>query len=155
MTPLRGLNVDFRDVLVALADEGAEFLVVGAYALAFHGVPRATGDIDVWIRAAPANASRVHRALVAFGAPLEAVGVDVEDFVRAGTVYQIGLPPRRIDILTEISGITFDEAWSSRIETDLDGRVVPMLGRDALIQNKRATGRTKDLADVEELERER
>jgi hypothetical protein len=126
--------------------------LVGAYALAFHGVPRATGDIDVFVRATPANAERTWRALKAFGAPLAAAGVKPQDFATPGIVYQIGLPPRRIDILTDISGVSFDEAWESRAIGDLDGLAVPFLGRATLLTNKRASGRLKDLADVERLE---
>jgi hypothetical protein len=155
MTPLRGLNADFRDLLVCLGREGAEYVLVGAYALAFHGVPRATGDIDVLVRPTVENAARVWRALVAFGAPLAAAGVQPEDFATPGLVYQIGLPPRRIDVLTEISGVSFDEAWGTRGVAELDGLPVPFLGRATLIANKRATGRLKDLADVERLESDR
>src|SRR4249920_1497950 len=106
------LNPDFRDLLSALSAEKAEFLVVGAYALALHGVPRATGDLDVWIRASSENARRVHRALAAFGAPLEEV--TPEDFTTPGRVFQIGVAPQRVDILTSIDGLTFDEAWKAR-----------------------------------------
>lgn len=152
MTPLRDLNADFRDLLVCLGREGVEYVLVGAYALALHGSPRATGDIDIFVRATAANAERTWRALLAFGAPLAAAGVKVQDFASPGLVYQIGLPPRRIDILTEISGLSFDEAWESRVLADLEGMPVPFLGREALIANKRASGRLKDLADVERLE---
>lgn len=152
MTPLRGLNPDFRDLLECFGREGVEYVLVGAYALAFHGAPRATGAIDVFVRATPANAERVWRALVAFGAPLAAAGLAPGDFATPGLVYQIGLPPRRIDILTDISGITFDEAWASRVLSEFDGQPVPFLGREALIANKRASGRLRDLADVERLE---
>src|SRR5436190_17980512 len=115
MTPLRDLNADFRDLLVCFGREGVEYVLVGAYALAFHGSPRATGDIDVFVRATPVNAERTWRSLVAFGAPLAAAGVAARDFSTPGLVYQIGLPPRRIDIQREISGVTFDEAWESRV----------------------------------------
>lgn len=152
MTPLRGMNSDFRDLLVCLGREEVEYVLVGAYALAFHGAPRATGDIDVLVRPTAANAERAWRALLTFGAPLAAAGVEPSDFARPGTVYQIGLPPRRVDILTEISGVTFDQAWESRAMADLDGLPVAFLGREALIANKRACGRLKDLADVERLE---
>lgn len=128
------------------------FLVVGAHALAVHGHVRATGDLDIWIRPDPENAERVWRALVRFGAPVEAMGLTIPDLSRAGTVYQIGLPPRRIDILTEISGVDFDEAWPSRVAETVGDLQVPFLGREALVRNKKATGRTKDLADVESLE---
>src|SRR5215470_12061881 len=101
---LEGLHQDFRDLLVLFADAGVEYVIVGAYALAFHGAPRASGDIDLFVRPTPANAERVFSALQRFGAPLDAAQVTAQDFARPGSVYQIGLPPRSIDILTEISG---------------------------------------------------
>jgi predicted nucleotidyltransferase len=148
---LEGFNEDFRDVIAAMADEGVEFLIVGAFALALHGAPRASGDIDLYVRPSPENSRRVFRALLAFGAPLEAHGVTAEDLARAGAVYQIGLPPRRIDILTQISGLDFEEAWASRVEATIDGRRVHFIGRDAFIKNKLAAGRAKDLADAARL----
>jgi glycine cleavage system aminomethyltransferase T len=153
MTELRELNPDFRDVLLALAGEQVEFLVVGAHALAFHGVPRFTGDLDLLVRPSQANAAKVWRALVRFGAPIDAASVTLEDLATPGIIYQIGLPPSRIDILTEITGVTFDEAWASREAADLEGVTIHFLGRDALVRNKQATGRTKDLADVARLKR--
>lgn len=130
------------------------FLVVGAHAMAVHGVPRATGDLDVWVRPDGDNAERVLRALIRFGAPIEAMNVKADDLARPGMIYQIGLPPRRIDILTEISAVDFDEAWASRLTQQIAGLDVPFLGRDALLRNKRASGRTKDLSDVVLLERQ-
>ncbi len=152
---LEALNADFRDVLLELADAKAEFLVVGAYALAAHGIPRATGDIDVLIRPSEENAKKVFAALDRFGAPLAAAGVKVEDFATQGLVYQIGLPPRRIDILTGISGVSFDEASVAKLELMLDGRPIGFIGRQALLANKRAAARPKDLADVATLEKKR
>jgi hypothetical protein len=152
MTPtLDDLNPDFRDLLRALTDAGAEFLVVGAYALSFHGAPRASGDIDIFVRPSPDNAARVWRALIGFGAPLSAAGVVQADFERPDLVYQIGLPPRRIDVLTSISGVSFDEAWSSREPATVDGRTVYFIGRDMFVRNKLAAGRPKDLADAARL----
>jgi hypothetical protein len=150
---LEGLNEDFRDLLVLLADAGVEFLIVGAYALAFHGAPRASGDIDLFVRASAVNAERVFGALARFGAPLQASGVTAADFAQPGAVYQIGLPPRRIDVLTEISGVTFDEAWASRATAEVEGRTVSFIGRDVLIRNKEASGRPKDVADIDRLRR--
>jgi hypothetical protein len=147
-----GLNPDFSEILAALESEGASFLVIGAHALAVHGVPRATGDLDLWVRPDPENAHRVWRALVRFGAPVEAMAITPADFARPGLVYQIGLPPRRIDVLTEISGLGFDEAWTSRVVQRVGDLEVPFLGREALLKNKRASGRTKDLADLEALD---
>jgi hypothetical protein len=148
---LEGLNEDFRDLLVLLADASVEFVIVGAYALAFHGAPRASGDIDLFVRPSPDNARRVFDALARFGAPLTAAGVTADDFTQPGTVYQVGLPPRRIDVLTEISGVTFDEAWASRVTAEVEGRTVAFIGRDALVRNKEASGRLKDAADVARL----
>jgi hypothetical protein len=143
---------DWADVLVALMEAGARFLVVGAHALAVQGVPRATQDLDVWVDPTPENAERVWQALGRFGAPLEDMQVDRADFVRPDTVVQIGLPPNRIDLLTAITGVaSFEAAWSERVETDIDGHLIPFLGRETLIANKRAIGRLKDLADVEAL----
>ena len=139
-------------MLAFLQEEGAGFLVVGAHALAVHGHVRSTGDLDIWVRPDSDNAQRVWRALVRFKAPVESLGLTPEDFNRPGLVYQIGIPPRRIDILTEISGVAFDEAWPSRVVQAVGGLEVPFLGRETLIQNKKASGRLKDLADLESLE---
>lgn len=147
------LNDDFRDLLACLRDDRVEFVIVGAHALAAHHLPRATGDLDVFVCPSADNAVRVFRALASFGAPLEAHGVVEADFATLGTVYQLGLPPRRIDILTSISGVTFDEAWAGRVEAMVDGHPTPFLGRVELIRNKRAAGRPKDLIDVAALER--
>lgn len=146
-----GLNDDFRDLLLLLTDGGVEFAVVGAYAVAFHGAPRMSGDIDLFARPTSENADRLHQALRRFGAPLAAAGIAPSDFSKPGLVYQIGLPPRRIDILTELSGVTFDEVWASRATTELAGRRVAFIGRETLIKNKRASGRPKDLADIARL----
>jgi hypothetical protein len=135
-------------MLAALQAEEAVFIVVGAHAMAVHGVPRATGDLDVWVRPAPENAPKVLRALVEFGAPLEAMNVQEEDLTKPGTVYQIGLPPRRIDIITDIDGVDFEEAWESKVISQVTGLAVPFLGWDVLLRNKKASGRPKDLSDL-------
>jgi hypothetical protein len=145
------LNDDFRDFLTALIEAGARFLVVGAHALAVHGVPRATGDIDVWIATDDENTEKVWAALLRFGAPVAAMGVSQDDLRRPDQVLQIGLPPRRIDILTAITGVAFPEAWTGRIEHVVSGLAVPFIGRAELVRNKRAAGRAKDLADLEAL----
>lgn len=151
MTTIEGLNPDFRDMLLALVGEDVDFVIVGAYALALHGVPRSTGDLDILVRPTEQNAERVWRALAAFGAPVETAGVTSADFATPGVVYQVGQPPRRIDILTEISGVTFEEAWASRESVSLEDRTIPFIGRAEFIRNKEATGRPKDLADVSRL----
>lgn len=146
------LNPDFRDMLSACIAEDVEFLVVGAYALAAHGLPRATGDLDCWIRRSPENAERVMRALGRFGAPLDQI--TAADLLTPDTVFQLGVEPTRIDVLTSIDGVEFDDAWPSRVVTEVAGLRVPLLGLAELVRNKRASGREQDLADVARIERE-
>ena len=146
------MNRDFVDMLSALSEAQAEYLVVGAHALAAHGTPRATGDLDLWVRPSEENAKRVWNALIRFGAPLQ--GLREAELTEEDLVIQIGVPPVRIDLLTSVSGLTFEPVWAARIEVEIDGLTVPVIGRRALIENKRAAGRPKDLADIHELERE-
>jgi len=144
------LNEDYKDMLQALVDEKASFLLVGAYALAAHGYPRATMDIDIWVMPSPDNADAVLRALQHFGAPLNDLTRD--DLTKGGTVFQIGVAPRRIDIITAASGLRFDETFSRSIAVNIEGIEVHIPSVADLIINKRASGRTKDLADAEALE---
>jgi hypothetical protein len=143
------LYPDFTDLLECLVAEKVAFLLVGAFAVAANGVARATSDLDVWVRADAENSARTYRALARFGAPLRAHGVEPTDFASPDAIYQLGLPPTRIDILTRIDGVTFDEAWPERIEAEIGGIPLSFLGLRALIRNKRASGRTKDLQDLE------
>jgi len=143
------VNQDFVDLLRAFIDHNVRFLVVGAYALGVHGRPRATGDLDVWVEPTQDNAARIMAALRTFGAPL--TGVTSDDFSRPGIVFQMGLPPYRIDVLTALSGLTFGQAWPGRTQTTFGPLTVDVIGRDAFIINKRATGRAKDLGDIEGL----
>ncbi len=144
------LNEDYKDILRALRDEKVDFLLVGAYALAAHGYPRATMDIDVWVQPCPENAEAVLRALKHFGAPLH--NLTSVDLRKDDTIFQIGVAPRRIDIITGASGLKFQEAFSRSLEIDMEGIRVRVLSLDDLIINKRASGRTRDLADAEALE---
>lgn len=144
------MNPDFVDLLRAFIAAEVRFLIVGAYALALHGRPRATGDLDLWVEATPENARRVMRALAAFGAPLSSV--NEADFAQEGVTYQIGVPPGRIDVLTTLTGLTFDEAWTDRLQRPFGDVQADFIGRAAFIRNKRATGRPKDLGDIEGLE---
>lgn len=143
---------DFDDFLSEFIAAGVEFIVVGAHALAVHGYVRATGDLDVFVRPSPDNAARVINALRGFGAPIEAHRISTDDFQRAGMVYQIGLPPNRIDVLTELSGVSFESCESDAIHGTLGTNRVRFIGLQSQLQNKRATGRTKDVADAEFLE---
>ena len=144
------MNRDFVEMLSALVEARAEFLVVGAHALAAHGVPRATGDLDIWVHADAANADRVLAALRAFGAPL--LDLTREDLLQAGTVFQIGVAPSRIDILTSISGVSFEDAWPNRATIRIESLAVPVLGKKDFIANKRAVGRPRDLIDLDLIE---
>ena len=144
------LNEDYRDMLHALSDEKVRFMLVGAYALAAHGYPRATMDIDIWVMPSPQNADAVLRALRRFGAPLH--NLTKEDLQIDGTIFQIGVAPRRIDIITTASGLQFEPTYRDSIPVNIEGIEVRIPSIDDLILNKRATGRTKDLADAEALE---
>ena len=144
------MNRDFVDMLSALFAARADYLIVGAHALAAHGTPRATGDLDIWVRPSEENAARVWKALVVFGAPLD--DLRMTDLVEPDVVFQIGVPPCRIDLLTSVSGLTFEPAWQGRVEIKIEGITIPVIGRGALIANKRAAGRPKDLADIHALE---
>jgi hypothetical protein len=143
------MNPDFVDLLRAFIGADVRFLVVGAYALAHHGRPRATGDLDVWVEPTPVNTPRVVKALAMFGAPMSAI--TESDFARPGVVLQIGVPPGRIDVLTELTGLAFEEAWPARDAGRFGDLTVDFIGRDDFIRNKRATGRAKDLGDIEGL----
>jgi len=144
------MNPDFIDLLRAFVAADVRFLVVGAYALAVHGRPRATGDLDIWIEPTPENARRVWVALGEFGAPLGKIAE--ADFAGPGVVYQIGVPPGRIDLLTELTGITFAEAWADRVRKPFGDVEVDFIGRASFVRNKRATGRPRDLGDIEGME---
>jgi hypothetical protein len=145
------MNPDFSDLLSAFNARGVEYLVVGAHALAAHGHVRATKDLDVWVRPTPANAVRVLRALADFGAPLQ--DLSAEDLSHPGLIFQIGVPPVRIDVITAIDGVEFDAAWPEHLRAHFGSLAVPVLSRRDLIANKRASGRLQDLADLERLER--
>jgi hypothetical protein len=143
------MNPDFVDLLRAFIAADVRFLIVGAYALAIHGRPRATGDLDVWVEPTPENARRVMQALVAFGAPVSEISE--ADFSTPGVTYQIGVAPGRVDILTDLTGLTFAEAWADRVRKPFGDLTVDVIGRASFIRNKRATGRAKDLGDIEGL----
>jgi hypothetical protein len=146
----RLLNPDFRDILSVFLEEGVEFLVVGAYAVAAHGLPRATKDIDLWVGCSVNNAPRIIAALTRFGAPLS--GISEEDFLRPGITFQIGIAPRRIDIITDIAGVRFYEAYPNRIAVNIEGISVPVISRIDLLTNKKAAGRPQDVLDAKWLE---
>lgn len=142
-------NPDFKDLFVALSAELADFIVVGAHAVMVHTEPRYTKDLDVWVRPTRENAERVHRALGAFGAPVD--DLTVNDLAIPGTIFQIGMAPNRIDIVTSIDAVSFETAWDKRLQRSYDGVPIAMLSVEDLITNKKAVGRPQDLIDVEKL----
>jgi Nucleotidyltransferase of unknown function (DUF6036) len=144
------LNSDFRDMLSCLKNARVDFIVVGAYALAAHGRPRATGDIDIWVRNSPENAKKLMSALAQFGAPL--TNLTQEDFTSPDIIVQLGVEPSRIDLLTSIDGVDFDEAWRNKLEVTIDDLSIYVLSRADLLKNKKSTGRAKDQADIVWLE---
>ena len=143
------LPEDWRAFIESLNSNAVEYVIVGAVALAYHGFPRYTGDLDLLVRNTPENTERLESALAAFG--FASLGLKAADFADSYRVVQLGVPPNRIDLLTSITGLSFDEAWADRVDTDLEGTRVSLISRQALIRNKRLTGRTQDRADLEAL----
>jgi len=143
------LPEDWRAFIESLNSNGVEYVVAGAVALAHHGFPRYTGGLDVLIRNSADNAQRLESALADFG--FAGLGLKAVDFVDSYRVIQLGLPPTRIDLLTSLTGVTFDEAWARRVEAAVGETRVNFIGREALILNKRLTGRAQDRADLEAL----
>jgi len=141
-----------REFIESLNSNEVEYLIVGAFALAIHGSPRYTGDIDILVRPSPANARKLTAVISTFG--FSSLGLSTQDFLKPDQVIQLGRDPVRIDLLTSITGVEFEEAWEHRVITRLDGLPVPFIGKEDLIKNKRATGRTQDRADLEALETE-
>ena len=147
------LNSDYKDMLHVLLDNNVKFLLVGAYAMGAYGYPRATGDIDIWVEPTTENSARVYRSMEAFGAPLHEINETT--FATPDMVFQIGVAPRRIDIITKISGIEFNDAYQQRQIVEMQGLSIPILSLGDLIRNKRSTGRDKDRLDADRLEKEK
>jgi hypothetical protein len=143
------LNPDYREILSALFEEKVEFVLVGAYAMAIHGFPRATGDIDIFVNPDSKNALRLFNALAKFGAPLREI--QVVDFSKEDVIFQIGVAPRRIDIITSIDAVSFESAWKDKIIVEIDDLKIPVLSLEKMIVNKESTGRKKDALDAETL----
>lgn len=143
------LDQDFEDFVTLLNKHDVTYMVVGGYALAFHGKPRHTGDLDIWIEATESNAQKLVEVINEFG--MSSLGLTQYDFLENGVVTQIGYPPLRIDILNEIDGVSFIESFPNKLVIDVDGLRVNYIGLDDLIKNKQATGRQRDMSDVSEL----
>ena len=146
-------NPNFKDLLSALNECHAKYLVVGGYAVMIHSEPRYTKDLDIWVEASLENALLVYRALAAFGAPL--AGIAPEEFAKPDVIYQLGVPPSRIDVLTSISGVSFEESWARRFQSKFGDLRVSFISLDDLILNKRSVGRATDIVDCERLEQAR
>ena len=142
-------NQDFRELLSIFNEESVEYLVVGAHAVGFYAEPRYTKDIDIWVRPSPENAGRVYRALTRFGAPLK--GISHATFADEGLIYQMGVAPNRIDIMMGIAGVEFASAWANRVESTYDSVPMHIIGKQDLIQAKKACGRKQDELDLERL----
>ena len=144
------MNPDFKELLLAFNAHNVDYLIVGAHAMAAHGHVRATKDLDIWVRPDQNNAERVLRALADFGSPVSDLSTD--DLTRKNTIFQIGMPPLRIDIITAIDGVEFTQAWPDRLETVFGGVPASVISRHHLITNKKTAARLQDLADVQQLE---
>lgn len=144
------LNQDFKEFIVSLNDNGVRYLVVGGYAVALHGYPRYTKDIDIWMEMTSENASNILKALTQFG--FGSLGVKESDFAVPNQMLQLGHPPGRIDILTTLPGVEFSECYAARTIVEVDGVSVNFIDLENLKKNKKATGRHQDLADLENLE---
>ncbi len=143
------LNKDYKEMLQILLKNKVRFLVVGAYAMGAYGYPRATGDIDIWVEASSENSEKIHQSLSEFGAPLSEVTKTT--FCEEGIVFQIGVAPRRIDIITKIDGVDFNKAYSDKQKMEIEGIKIPFLSKEDLIKNKESTGREKDQLDAKYL----
>lgn len=145
------LNEDYRDMLQILLDNEVNFLVVDAYAMGAYGYPRATGDFDIWVDTSPENSQKVYSSLRKFGAPL--TDISEKTFTDEGIIFQIGIAPRRIDIITHIDGVRFKDVYDSKEVIEVEGLPIPFISKDDLIKNKRSTGRQKDRLDADYLSR--
>ncbi len=143
------LNEDYKEMLQLLLEEQVDFMIVGAYALGTHGYPRATGDIDIWVKPNTINSKKLCKALARFGAPLGQIQVD--EFSTEGIIFQIGVIPRRIDIMTKIDGVTYEEADEDKIIVEIEDLKIPIISLEKFIKNKMATGREKDELDIKVL----
>ncbi len=147
------LNEDYKEMLQLLSEEQVDFMIVGAYALGTHGYPRATGDIDIWVKPNDINSRKLYKALARFGAPLDKIKID--EFSMEGIIFQIGVIPRRIDIITKIDGVKYEEADEDKIIVKIEGLKIPVISLDKLIKNKMSTGREKDELDIKTLRKKR
>lgn len=145
------LNEDYKEILQSLLNNKAKFLVVGAYAMGAYGYPRATGDLDIWVEASVENSKNIYKSISEFGAPLS--DITEETFTEKGIIFQIGIAPRRIDIITHIDGVIFEEAYKTKEFIEIENLRVPFLSKENLIKNKESTNREKDRLDADYLKK--
>ena len=143
------LNKDYKEMLQNLLNNEVKFLVVGAYAMGVYGYPRATGDFDIWVETSPENSQKIYKSLSDFGAPLKHINKNT--FCEEGIIFQIGVAPRRIDIITKIDGVSFQQAYPEKQEYGIEGLTIPFLSIENLIINKESTGRERDKLDAQYL----
>ncbi|MFO8053098.1 MAG: hypothetical protein R6U54_03965 [Candidatus Omnitrophota bacterium] len=145
------LNKDYKEILQILLNNEVQFLIVGAYAMGAYGYPRATGDFDIWVKTSAENSKKIYKSLSDFGSPLK--DITENTFTEEGIVFQIGVAPRRIDIITHIDGVNFQEAYKTRKNIKIEGLNIPFISEDDLIKNKQSTGRPKDKLDANNLKK--
>ena len=145
------LNEDYKEILQILLNNKAKFLIVGAYAMGAYGYPRATGDLDIWIEASPENSKKLCKSLSEFGSPMN--NITENTFTEKGIIFQIGVAPRRIDIITHIDGVSFEEAYKTKESIEIEDIQVPFLSKENLIKNKESTDREKDRLDADYLKK--
>jgi len=145
------LNEDYKEILQILLNNKAKFLIVGAYAMGAYGYPRATGDLDIWVEASPENSKKLCKSLSEFGSPMN--NITENTFTEKGVIFQIGVAPRRIDIITHIDGVSFEEAYKTKESIEIEDIQVPFLSKENLIKNKESTGREKDRLDADYLKK--
>ena len=145
------MNSDFKDLLLLLAEEQVEYLVIGGYAVIYHSQPRSTKDLDIWLKPSEGNSYKIEKVFRKFGLPF--IGVTRDDFANEGLQYAVGRPPCQLDFLTSVPGLDFEDCWSDRVEAQDEGVKILFLGKADLIRSKEVAGRLQDLADIDELNR--
>jgi hypothetical protein len=144
------LNEDYKEMLQILLGNEVKFLIIGAYAMGVYGYPRATGDFDIWVENSIENSKKIYKSLSQFGAPVTSINENT--FTEKGIIFQVGVAPRRIDVITCIDGVTFQDAYESKENIAIDNLILPFISKANLIKNKRSTGRQKDKLDASDLE---
>ncbi|MBW8012197.1 MAG: hypothetical protein FVQ83_13335 [Chloroflexi bacterium] len=144
------LNQEFKEFIQSLKDNKVRYIIVGGYAVALHGYPRYTKDLELWIESTPENAAKIIKALEQFG--FGSLGIKAEDFLELDTIIQLGYPPSRVDLITSLPGVDFESCYTTRVEVEIDDLIVNFIDLENLKKNKHSSGRAQDIADLENLE---